>query len=329
VSLNGNPAPRRRALLAAAGLSLALPRPSLGQGFPSKPVRLVVPNAAGGVADLTARTVGAKLAERLGQPVVIDNRPGAGGVVAGQAVLGAPADGHTLMVATNANAISVGLFRSLPFDPINDFVPVGLMGTFAIAVLVAPDSPLRTPQALLERLRQEPGKVNLGTISAGSTQNLAAVLALNNAAAQATIVPFSSTPALVTALLRKDVDVAFEIVSPIWGQVRDGALRPLAVTSATRFPNLPDVPTLAESGLPGYDVTSWNAIVARAGTPPEVVASLNQALNAVLTRPDVRESLLAVGVQAEPGTPDSFGRRYAEEARRWRGVIANAGIDRQ
>ncbi|WP_426957299.1 Bug family tripartite tricarboxylate transporter substrate binding protein [Muricoccus radiodurans] len=319
---------KRRALL-AAGAAAALPLGAAAQSFPNKPIRIVVPNAAGGVADLTARTVGTKLSERLGQPVVIDNRPGAGGVVAGQAVLQAAPDGHTLMVATNANAISVGLFRNLPFDPINDFAPVGLMGTFAIAVLVAPDSPLRRPQDLLERMRREPGRVNVGTISAGSTQNLAAVVALWAAGADATIVPFSSTPALITALLRKDVDVAFEIVSPIWGQVRDGAVRVLAVTSANRFPNLPDAPTLAESGLANYDVTSWNALVARAGTPPELVARLNRDLNAVLADPAVRDSLLAVGVAAQPGTPDEFGRRYAEEARRWRGVIAHAGIERQ
>jgi tripartite-type tricarboxylate transporter receptor subunit TctC len=170
---------RRREALRLAGLtcaaSLATPaaRAQGDAALPNKPLRLIVPNAAGGVADLTARTVGQALSARIGQPVVVENRPGAGGIVAGQALLASPADGGTLMVATNANAISASLFRSLPFDPIRDFAPVGLMGSFAIAILAAPNSPIRTMRDLMAKLKGDPSRSNLGTISVGSTQNLA------------------------------------------------------------------------------------------------------------------------------------------------------------
>ena len=318
--------PTRRHVLGGA---LALAAPAVAQDFPFRPIRVIVPNAAGGVADLTVRMVAAGLAERLGQPVVIDNRPGAGGVVAGQAALSAAPDGHTLMVATNANAISASLFRRLPFDPLGDFAPVGLMGAFAIALLVVPDSPLGSVSDLLARARREPGRVNIGTISAGSTQNLAAELFRSSAGVEVTLVPYGATPALVTALLRGDVDVAFEIVGPIWGQVSGGALRPIAVTAAARSGNLPAVPTVAEGGLPGYDVTSWNALVARAGTPTEAVARVNGALNAVLALPAVRDGLLSAGVEARGGTPEELGSLMRDEAAKWRGVIERSGIEKQ
>jgi len=315
---------------AAPGLAtLGLATPALAQSLPDKPVRLLVPNGAGGVADLTARTVGAALSERLKQPVVIENRPGAGGIVAGQALLSAPPDGATLMVATNANAISASLFRSLPFDPLKDFAPVGLMGTFAIAVLVPPASPIRDAQALIAQLRRDPSRGNIGTISVGSTQNLAAELFKTTAGLEATTVPFSGTPALLTSLLRNDVTAAFEIVAPLMGQLKDGSLRAVAITSATRAANLPDVPTLQEAGLPGFDVTSWNAIVAPARAPAPVIARLNEALNQTLADPAVRTKLLEAGVEARGDTPAQLGGLMTSEAAKWRAVIERAGIEKQ
>jgi tripartite-type tricarboxylate transporter receptor subunit TctC len=322
---------RRRDALRLGGLAAAAcAGPAAAQTtLPDKPIRMIVPNAAGGVADLTARTVGAALSERLKQPVVIENRPGAGGIVAGQALVAAPADGATLMVATNANAISKSLFRSLPFDPVRDFAPVGLMGTFAIAILVAPGSPIRTVQELLTRLRNDPRNSNIGTISVGSTQNLAAELFKTAANVGATTVPFSGTPALLTSLLRNDVTAAFEIVAPLMGQIRDGSLRAVAVTSARRAANLPDVPTLQEGGLAGFDVTSWNAVVAPARTPVPVIALLNRELNAVLADPAIRAKLLDAGVEAKGEAPAALGQLMEMEAEKWRRVIENAGIERQ
>ena len=320
---------RRRDALWLGGLA-ALPRAARSQAtLPDKPIRLLVPNAAGGVADLTARTVGAALSPRIGQPVVIENRPGAGGIVAGQTLLSAPADGATLMVATNANAISKSLFRSLPFDPVGDFAPVGLMGTFAIATLVAPNSPIRTAQDLIAQLRRDPARSNIGTISVGSTQNLAAELFKTTAGLETTTVPFSGTPALLTSLLRGDVTAGFEIVAPLMGQIRDGSLRAIATTSAQRAANLPDVPTLREAGLAGFDVTSWNAVVAPARTPAPVIERLNRELNAVLADPAVRTKLLEAGVEARGDSPAHLGALMASEAEKWRAVIERAGIERQ
>jgi tripartite-type tricarboxylate transporter receptor subunit TctC len=323
---------RREALrIAACAASLAAPA-AWAQGdaaLPNKPLRLIVPNAAGGVADLTARTVGQALSARIGQSVVVENRPGAGGIVAGQALLASPADGGTLMVATNANAISASLFRSLPFDPLHDFAPVGLMGSFAIAILVAPNSPIRTMRDLLAKLKGDPTRSNLGTISVGSTQNLAAELFKTSVGVEAITVPFNGTPALLTSLLRGDVTAAFEIVAPIMGQIRDGSLRAIAVTSASRAANLPDVPTLQEEGVADFDVTSWNALVAPARTPVPVIALINRELNAVLAEPATRARLLEAGVEAQGDEPAALGRLMTSEAGKWRGVIERAGIEKQ
>lgn len=323
---------RRDTLRWAGGLALAAPallaRPALA-AFPDKPIRLLVPNAAGGVADLTARAVGQGLTQRLGQPVVVENRPGAGGIVAGQALVGSPADGSTLMVATNANAISKSLFRSLPFDPIRDFAPVGLMGTFAIAILVSPTSPIRDVAGLIAALKRDPARANLGTISVGSTQNLAAELFKSAAGLDTVTVPFNGTPNLLTSLLRNDVVAGFEIVAPLMGQIRDGSLRAIAVTSAERAANLPEVPTLREAGLADFDVTSWNALVAPAKTPPDIIARINTELNAVLADPAVRKQLLDAGVEAQGGTPAALGTRLETEAEKWRVVIEKAGIEKQ
>jgi tripartite-type tricarboxylate transporter receptor subunit TctC len=317
----------RRRLLAAAAI-LAAPA-AQAQSWPARPIRLIVPNAAGGIGDLTARAVGQRLAELLGQPVVIENRPGAGGVVAAQALIAAAPDGHTLMLATNSHAIAPALFRALPYDPLRDLAPVVKLGTFAVALLVPPASALRDPAALLARLRERPGALNIGSISVGSTQHLAAELFKTEAGVRAETVTFAATPALVTALLRGDVDVAFEIAGPIWGQIASGELRPIAVTSATRSARLPDVPALGEAALPGFDVVSWNALVAPARTPEPVIARLNRDVNAALATPALRERLLAAGVEAAGGSPEAFGALLAADIARWRGVIERTGIERQ
>ncbi|NGM23091.1 tripartite tricarboxylate transporter substrate binding protein [Roseomonas stagni] len=320
----------RRSLLGAA---LALPAIGTSRAQaawrPDRPIRMVVPFAAGGVADLTARAVASRIAERLGQPVVIDNRPGAGGIVAGQQVMSAPADGHTLLVASNGTAISRALFRQLPFDPLRDFAPVVTMGAFPIAVVNAPNSPDASIGALLARLRANPGRLNIGTISAGSTQNLSAELFKIRTNTRFETIAFPATPQLMTALLRGDVDAAFEITGPIAGQVASGAIRVLATTAATRAPTLPDVPTLTEAGVPDYDVASWNAIVARTGTPAEAIAAINAAVNEALSSGDLRQALTQVGVEPRGGTVQAMGQLLAADTARWAEVIEKAGIERQ
>ncbi|HZF77749.1 MAG TPA: tripartite tricarboxylate transporter substrate-binding protein [Acetobacteraceae bacterium] len=318
---------RRALLMGAAGL-LAAPGLPRAQVF-SRPVRIIVPFAAGGVADLTARAVGQRISPLLGQPVVIDNRPGAGGIVAGQQLMSAAADGHTLLVASNGTAISRSLFRSLPFDPLRDFAPVVTMGAFPIAVLVAPGSPIQGIADLVARMRAQPGRLNIGSISVGSTQNLSAELFKIRTDTKAETVVFPATPQLTTAMLRGDVDAAFEITGPVWGQIQSGAIRVLAVTSATRAANLPQVPTLQESGVPDYDVASWNALVARAGSPPDAIVAVNRAVNEALGTAELRDALGAVGVEPRGGTVEAMRDLLAADTARWAEVIEKAGIERQ
>jgi len=320
------PRPTRRAILAAG---LALPAVAArAQGF-DRPIRVIVPFAAGGVADLTARAVAARIAPALGQSLVIDNRPGAGGIAAGQALMAAPADGHTLLVASNGTAISRSLFRSLPFDPLRDFAPVVALGSFPLAIVVPPASPFRTATDLIARLQAEPGRLNLGSISVGSTQNLSLELFKIRTATKAETVPFPATPQLVTALLRADVDAAFEITGPVLGQLQSGSLRALAVTSATRAANLPSVPTLREQGVADYDVASWNALVARSGSPPAALDAINRAVNDALATPELRATLAQLGIEPLGGSTDALATLLATDTARWAEVIDKAGIERQ
>ncbi|WP_376097606.1 Bug family tripartite tricarboxylate transporter substrate binding protein [Roseomonas sp. CCTCC AB2023176] len=323
--MNGPDIPRRTLLVAA----LATPSLARAQAWaPSRPVRIIVPFAAGGVADLTVRTVGGRLAERIGQPVVIDNRPSAGGIVAAQQLMGAAPDGHTLLTTTNGTAISRTLFRSLPYDPLRDLTSVVTLGAFPIAVIVAPNGARDMP-SLLARLRAEPGRLNIGTIAAGSTQNLSAELFRMRTATRFETITFPATPQLMTALLRSDVDAAFEITGPIRGQIDSGAIRAIAVTSAARASTLPDVPTLAEAGVQDYDVASWNALSARSGTPPEAVAFLNRAVNEVLSEPTTRETLTRSGVEVRGGRPEALTTLLQQDTARWAEVIERSGIERQ
>ena len=320
---------RRRDLLVACALPLAGRALAQAPGLPARPVRLVVPFAAGGVADLTARTVGQKLAERIGQPVLVENRPGAGGVAAGELVARAEPDGSTLLLMSNATAVSAGLFRKLPFDARKDFAPVSLLGTFDLGVVVPNDSPSKTLREWLDAARASPGQLNVATINIGSTQNLAAELFRTTAGVQFQVVPFNGTPAVVTALRSGQVQAAVEILGPIQGQISSGALRVLAVMGAERTPGLPDVPTVSESGLKGFDVASWNALAAPARTPAVVVERLNRELAAVLADPETRRKLAELNVQARHSTPDALGRLLHGEIQRWSQVIAQANIPRQ
>ena len=299
------------------------------QTFPTKPVRLVVGFAPGGVADITARVVAQKLSEQLGQQVIVDNRPSAGGIVAAEAVAKAEPDGHTLLLMTNGNAVSASLFRTLPYDTQADFAPVSTLGFFDVAVVVPADSKIDSLPALLAYAKANPGKLNIGTINVGSTQNLAAELFKSATAVDATIVPYKGSPAVITALRGHDVQVAFEMLAPVIPQAKGGAVRILAVTSERRFPGLPDVPTVAESGVPGYAATSWNAIAAPAKTPRAVIDRLNREINAALKAPEVVEKLAAQGVTARGGTPEDMRRLVAADVDKWRRVIEQAKIERQ
>ena len=299
------------------------------QAFPTKPIRIVVPFGAGGVADLTARTVGQKLSESLGQPVVIDNKPGAGGVAAGDAVAKAEPDGHTLLLMSNATAVSAGLFKSLPFDTVRDFAPISTLATFDIAIVTSADSTFKTLADLLAFAKANPGKLNLGSINIGSTQNLAAELFKTISGADFQIVPFNGTPAVITALRGGQIDVAVEILGPVLAQINAKALRALVVTGDKRSVVLPDVPTARESGLPGFVASSWNALAAPSKTPKNVIARLNKDIVAALNAPDVKKKLHELNVEARGSTPEQAAELLAGEIRRWGEVIVRAKIPTQ
>jgi len=312
--------------LAAALLGAA---PAAAQAWPQKPIRLVVGFAPGGVADITARVVAQKLAEQLGAQVVVDNRPSAGGIVAADAVAKAPPDGYTLLLLTNGNAVSASMFTSLPYDTLNDFAPVSLLGTFDVAVVASAEARLDSMGALMAYAKANPGKLNIGTINVGSTQHLSAEMFRSMAGVDATVVPFKGSPAVITALRANDVQVAFEMLAPVIPQAKSGAVRILAVTSEKRHPSLPDVPTVAESGVPGYAASSWNAIAAPAKTPPAIVERLQQETARVLAMPEVRDKLAAAGVTARASTPDELKRLLASDVAKWRRVIEQAKIEKQ
>jgi tripartite-type tricarboxylate transporter receptor subunit TctC len=323
--------PRRRLALAGVAAAIATPWLAAQGSWPQKPIRIVVPFGAGGVADLTARAVGQKLGEQLGQAVVIDNRPGAGGVTAGSLVAQAEPDGTTLLLMSNGTAVSEGLFHKLPFDAQKDFAPISLLGTFDIALVVAQNARWRTLADLLAHAKANPGKLNIATVAVGSTQNLAAELFKTTAGIEAQVVPFNGTPAVITALRGGEVDAAVEILAPVKPQIASKALRALATFGEKRPTGLPEVPTAAESGgaLAKLHIASWNALAAPAKTPREVIARLNKELQVALANPELKKKLADIAVDARAGTPEQLAALLAGEIRRWSEVIAQAKIPRQ
>ena len=297
--------------------------------FPERPVRFVLPYGPGGVADVTTRLIAQKLSESMGQNFVIENKPGAGGILAAKSVLSSPADGYTYFLTGNASAINQSLFKTKPHNVLVDFTPVATLAEFEMLLVTKANSPLDTIDKLVAQANAHPGKLNFGTINLGSTQHLSAEMFRSMAGVDATVVPFKGSPAVITALRANDVQVAFEMLAPVIPQAKSGAVRILAVTSEKRHPSLPDVPTVAESGVPGYAASSWNAIAAPAKTPPAIVERLQQETARVLAMPEVRDKLAAAGVAARASTPDELKRLLASDVAKWRRVIEQAKIERQ
>jgi len=319
---------RRSFILAALAISTwALP--THAQPLTNRAIKIVVPFGAGGVADLTARIVAQKMSDNMGQPVVIENKPGAGGVVAGDTVAKADADGYTLLLMSNGTAVSAGLFKALPYDTVKDFAPISTLGFFDIAVAVPQNSPYKTLPELLAFARANPGKLNIGTINVGSTQNLAAELFKSTANIQAQIVPFNGTPAVITALRGGQIDAAVEILSPMLPQIQANAISALAVLGDKRSVVLKDVPTAAQSGLANFSAASWNALAAPAKTPKDVVTRLNREVKAALDSPDVKKRLLDLNIDATSSTPEQLANLLNAEIRRWSEVIVRAKIPTQ
>ena len=314
------------ALLAAA-LAIALSAVAQAQsGYPTRPISLIVPYAAGGVADVGMRILGDKLSDRLKQPFVIENRPGAGGVAAAQAGATAVPDGYTLLMTGNNTAIAESLFNKLPYDALKSFDSISTAAFFDVLIVTHAGSPLKSVQDVIAAAKANPGKLNIGTINPGSTQNLAADLFASIANINVAIVPFRASPDMAAAVMRGDVDVAFEFYAAISGLLADNKIVALASTGQKRTAYLPDVPTVIEGGIKGYEVSSWNGLSVPHGTPNTVVATLNAAMKEVIPTPDVQSKSAQMGMEMRWSTPDDMTARLKSDIAKWGAVIEKAGI---
>jgi len=321
----------RRGLLALSAAGLL--RSTVGasaQEWPLRPIRIVVPFGPGGGADIIGRIVAQSLQEKLGQPVVIENRPGAGGTLGNEAVARADKDGYTLGMMTAGQIIAAVMNKSLRYDTLTAFDPVSLVATAGLIIVARPDFPANDVKALIASAKANPGKISFASPGFGATQHFTGELFRQTAGIDILHVPFRSSPEAISAVVGKQVDVLFDTISAVLGQVQSGQLKALAVTGKDRFPAVPDVPAAIESGvLPGYDVTTWYGVFAPRDIPPAIVARLNKTINESLTEAAVQERLTKAGVVVGGSTPEAFGKHMAAEVARWNKVREAAGIPQQ
>jgi tripartite-type tricarboxylate transporter receptor subunit TctC len=318
-----------KALLALAALVLVVPAHQARAAWPDKPVKIVLPFGPGGVADVTARIMADKLEKKFNQRFLIENMPGPGGINAARAVSTAVPDGYTLGLVTNATAISVASFNKLPFDPVKDFDMISGLGQFNLLFAVDVNSKYKTLGDFIADAKANPGKLNLGSIVVGSTQDLGAELFKSSADLNVQIVTFKNSPDVVVSLLRNDIQMVVDFPPALKGQVAAGKLRVLASSGPAREPDLPNVPTVAETGIKGYVVTSWNGVFAPKGTPKEVIDSMGKAMHELLATAEMKEQFAKVGAQAHASSPDELMSLLKADIIRWNGVIDKAGIPRK
>ncbi|HYF19793.1 MAG TPA: tripartite tricarboxylate transporter substrate binding protein [Ramlibacter sp.] len=320
----------RRSILAALGaapLTLVTGRNAAAQGeaFPSRPVRLLVGFPAGGALDLTARAIAQRLAERLGQPVVVENRPGATGTIATAALAKSPPDGHTLLLVSSAHAANASTMRSLPYDTLADFEPVILASVATPVLVVHPSVKAATLQEFVGQAKARPGALHFYSSGVGSASHMSATLFAGAAGIELRHVPYKGTAEAVRDLVGGEVQLAIDSITALLPFIRDGRLRPLAVGTRTRSPLLPEIPTFEQAGLPGFSVYSWGGILAPAKTPAAVVRRLNSELNVVLQASELRAQLDGMGTPAQGGTPEAFDQLIRSEVARFAKVVAAAG----
>jgi tripartite-type tricarboxylate transporter receptor subunit TctC len=325
-----------RVFPAVSLLVLSLSIAAIGPGparaetaYPIKSVRIVLPFAAGGVADTTARVIAEKLGDRLGQRFYVENQAGAGGIAAARTVISSPPDGYTLALLSNGTAVSVSLFKKLPFDPLKDFEPISSLGFFDFVFATGANSEFRTLADFIAAAKARPGALDVGTINIGSTQNLSAELFKTLADIDFTIIPHRGTPEVQISLLQGNVALMIDSYSSIKGNLDDKKFRALASSGPVRSESTPDTATVQESGVSGYDVVSWNALFAPAGTPPEIVKTLNGALREILADADVKKRLIGLGIEAKASTPQEISARLKSDIDKWQKVIEKAGIQQQ
>ena len=317
----------RDVLVIVAGLAASLLATAALAQYPAKPIRLIVPFAAGGGNDNIARLVGKQLSESLGQQLVIDNRPGAGGVLGAELAAKAAPDGYTLFLGgVGSHAVNPNLNANLPYDPIRDFAPVALLASAPLILVVHPSVPAASFKAFVALARSKPGQLNYASNGNGTSSHLAAVMFDSMAGVDMVHVPYKGLSPALTDLLSGRVQLMFSSVVAILPHIRAEKLRGLAVTGAKRMPSMPDLPTIAESGLPGYEASSWYGVLAPAGTPREIVVKLNAEFVKALAQPEVRTSLVAEGAEPIGGTPEQFAAYIISEKERMGKLIREAKI---
>jgi len=312
----------------AIASAIAIQTPARAE-YPDRPVRIIVPYGAGGIATVTMRMVAEEMSKKFNQQFVIENRPGAGGAIGAAAVKAAKPDGYTLSMIGNGLTIARALFKSLPYDLFTDFTPISTTAAYGLVVAVKAGSQFKTVKDVIAYAKANPGKLNFGTINPGSTQNLSAELFRSMAGINVVMIPYKTSPDLMTAVLQGDIDVAFEYYAALAPVILDKKITPIASTGDERAPQMPNVPTVAESGLPGYDVTSWNAMAGPAGLPKDIVDTLNKAIREALATPQIKERMLKFGMTPRASTPQSLEKLMKTNFEQWEKVIADAKIKKR
>lgn len=316
-----------RTIVAAALLLLAAAPIAQAQAWPTRSISLLVGFAPGGSADILARLLAQNLAGRLGQPVVVENRPGAGATIAAAAVAAAPADGHALLFVTSGHAGSGALYSKLAYDPLKSFAPVAMVASTPVLVVVPATSPHQSLRELLAAARASPGKLNYGAGGGGATTtNLAAEFLKAEARVEMQAIPYKGSGPALAALLAGELDLAFDVPTSALAHVKSGKLRGIAVTGRARSALLPDVPTVAEQGLTGFEITGWFGVMAPAGTPEAVVSRLNAEIQRTLEQPEVKQRLAGLVLDAMPGSPAALGATLEADSRRYGEAIRRMGI---
>ncbi|PLC06914.1 LacI family transcriptional regulator [Variovorax sp. RO1] len=318
----------RRALVGTA-LALAIAAPAAfaqGPAYPAKPITMVVPFPPGGPTDLVARVLAQKLAEQLGQPVLVDNRGGANGNIGAQMVAKAPADGYTVLYNTSSIALSPALYKSVSYDVQKDFAPVALVAVVPLALVTHPSVPASTVKEFVAYAKAHPGKLSYGSAGNGNVTHLGAFQFVQANGIDATHVPYKGSAPADVDLVGNQIQFMTDTVNSVMGFVRDKRLKMLAVTTAKRMSMFPDVPTLAESGMPGFEVGAWQGVMVPAGTPQAVVDRLNAEIVKALKSPDVRERLALQGAEPLGSTPKEYGAYVKKELARWAGVVKATGV---
>ena len=311
---------------ALAALASALLASSALAQYPSKPVRVIVPYPPGGTSDILARLSAARLAESMGQPFLVENRPGASGTIGSQAVAKSAPDGYTLVLGTISSHGIVSAVSTTPYDPVKDFAPVTVIGSTPNVITVHPDLPAKNFGELLKLARAKPGNLNFGSTSPGGSPHMSAELLKMMAGVDIVHVPYKGAGPMLIDLIGGQIQIGFDNLPSSMAHIKSGKVRALAVTSAKRWPGTPDVPTVAESGVPGYEVSGWFGLLAPAGTPKPVIDTLYKAVSAMLKQPDVQKQMLELGAEPGGNPPDAFAKQVAGEVEKWKKVVAATGV---